>query len=524
MGSTYRMFTQEVLDEFVDLLKEWPNSFYEIDGAEYTVSPFLTFYFAYEPERYLDISSRMIEVHEMFERLLGYPYKVATHPDSERPHPYGSKRLGDLREWARKKPLHRGFVFNFTDEKNHRSSPTTAGYFWRTGHLGDGITDYSSIQLYYRWQWWLDNQEAWRRFVLEAIEKLQPEQVYSGFAMANPLEFGTRSEVTTWDRALTPHFYGLDTDYPFSMTLAPQLPSGIRPPTWGFFLSDIWREKLSLERADVREALADPRVRIEESSCGQWIELGPQPELYPVEDGAPELPVLLNRLLRPLRHPKLGLLGFGEWDGDPNERFTLADSQRWLARFDEDSDWPTPQARGWAPDAPRVEPAASHVLGGEPCPRAGWWRTAARQNSREHFEQGDSMPSFHTDTTHGSTLWQWDTDQREPAAMPQEPARTATSGEPAPRAGQWQVVGNPSVLFCACDLGEPLPAYQGRSISWQWIEQPTPGLRAKSGQPCPYPGVWSCEDWPSGEQTFMHGVPLPEVEGRTVTWRLLKAL
>ncbi|WP_211342541.1 hypothetical protein, partial [Azoarcus indigens] len=57
---------------------------------------------------------------------------------------------------------------------------------------------------------------------------------------------------------------------------------------------------------------------------------------------------------------------------------------------------------------------------------------------------------------------------------------------------------------------------------WQWIEQPGTGLRATSGQPCPYPGVWSCEDWPTGEQTFMHGVPLPQVEGRNVTWKLVR--
>lgn len=356
MSTVAREMSDEDVMGMVADLKKWPSVGNDNGDYEIAVMPFLTFYFTYEPSRYLDTSLAMIEVHEAFERLLGNPYTIATHPDSGRPYPYGSNRLGNLREWARKTPLGEFFVFKFTDEKIHRSSPTTAGYFWRSDHLSDGIIDYSSIQLYYRWQWWLDHKDEWRNFVLETIEKLQPEQVYSGFAIANPLEFGTRAEVTTWDRALTPHFYGLDTDYPFSMTSNPQLPSGIRPPTWGFFLSDVWRAKLALERADIRQALADPRIRIDDTDCGQWIELGPQPELYPVEEGLPALPVLLNGILRPLRHPRLGLLGFGEWDGDPNERFTLADSQRWLARFDDDSDWPTPAQRKRSPESPRSAP------------------------------------------------------------------------------------------------------------------------------------------------------------------------
>ncbi|CAD5106668.1 type VI immunity family protein [Zestomonas carbonaria] len=340
MSTTQREISDEDIAGMVEDLRQWPSVAHDNGEYELAVMPFITIYFTYDPAHYLEASLTMIEVHESFERLLGHPYKIATHPDSERPHPYGSKRLGDLREWAHKIKKDKALTFDFSDEKNYRSSPTHAGYFWRNASRDYGESDYSNIQFYYRWQWWLDNRDAWRRFVLDTIERLKPEQVYSGFAMANPLEFGMRSEVTVWDRALAPHFYGLDTDYPFNMKRTPQLPSGIRPPTWGFFLSDIWREKLSLDRDAVRAALPDPRIRIDDLDCGQWIELGPRPELYPVEEGVPELPALLNRLLRPLRHSTLDLLGSGEWDGDPNVRFNLADSQRWLARFDDDSDWP----------------------------------------------------------------------------------------------------------------------------------------------------------------------------------------
>ncbi|WP_152623838.1 T6SS immunity protein Tli4 family protein [Pseudomonas sp. PI1] len=51
------------------------------------------------------------------------------------------------------------------------------------------------------------------------------------------------------------------------------------------------------------------------------------------------------------------------------------------------------------------------------------------------------------------------------------------------------------------------------------------GLRVTSGTPCPWPGVWTCEEAPQlGAQTIAHGVPMPSVEGKAVTWRLLRGL
>ncbi|WP_424082840.1 hypothetical protein [Pseudomonas sp.] len=97
-------------------------------------------------------------------------------------------------------------------------------------------------------------------------------------------------------------------------------------------LADHWREKLGLAREQTRAALAHPRIGVTELHSGQWIELGEQPDLYPVENGVLERPMRLNKLLKPIRYDDLGLLGFGQWDGDPNERFTDADSRRRMAR------------------------------------------------------------------------------------------------------------------------------------------------------------------------------------------------
>lgn len=357
MSTSHPLIDDDDLSGMIDDLKKWPHTSIGYGDFELSTTLFLTFYFSYQPAHCLQTTLAMIEVKEAFEKLLGHPFTIATHPHSERPHSYGSKRLGDIREWARLIPVEKTFSAKFTDEKNHQSSPLHSAYLWRTADWRDGGEDYSSIQFYYRWQWWLENKDAWRRFMLDAIGRLKPAQVYSGFSMGNPLEFGMRAETAVWDRALAPHFYGLDTDYPFGMSLTPQLPSGIRPPTWGFFLSDIWRNKASLSSEDVIAQLADPRIRIDALSGGHWIELGPQPELYPVEDGVPALPVLLNRLLRRIRHPQLDLVGFAR-----AARFRLrAGGTRWRKTSHAATSRPT-TSRHPSPRTPRAGASSGNAI------------------------------------------------------------------------------------------------------------------------------------------------------------------
>lgn len=410
MSTTGKLFTTEELEEFISFLEEWPNCEYGDDTAMFSVSPFVTFYFSYDPQRHLDASLTMIDTLEAFEALSGKPFTIATHPDSERPHPYGSKKLGNLRDWAKKKRVDEDFLFKLTDEPNHRSSPATAAYCWRAALWPGQRNGYSYVQLYYRWQWWLDNREAWRRFVLKTIDTLNADQVYSGFALANPLEFGSRSEVSVWERALAEHFFGLDIDYPYAMKhLADGLPFGIRPPTWGFFLSDNWRTKLGCTRDELRGRLHNPAIHLTECQHGIWIELGSKPDLYPVKNGVPELPAILNRALKPIRHQKLDLTGFGQWDGDPNARFGRDDTQRWLARFDETGNWPRPNVS--VQHATGSRPAS--VPAGSPCPTAGWWFTPALPHSRRYFQAGEAFPES-TGSDYGSAFWQWDVDQSDP--------------------------------------------------------------------------------------------------------------
>ena len=514
MSTTHNLFDEEEREEFIEGLKEWPNTDWGTDEARHSVSPFISFYFPPGPDNHQEAALLMVDIHEAFEQLLGKPYTIGTHPISERPHPYGSSRLPDLREQAKKASRSEDFVFKFTDEKNHASSPTTAGYFWRTWFIRyEGRrTEYSYILFYYRWQWWLENREAWRRFVLKTIDLLKAHQVYSGFAMANPLQFGTRSAITTWERALAPSFYGLDIDFPFGMQS--ELLNGIRPPTWAFLLADHWREKLDLTREQVRAALAHPRISITELHSGQWIELGEQPELYPVEQGVPELPMLLNKLLKPIRYDDLGLLGFGQWDGDPNERFTDADSRRWMARFDTDSDWPTPAARFKRP--PEISPAQVSskvmplsIVSGMACTQSGLWFVPDQAYSRRAFKQGDILPALASESGDEAVFWQRDLDQT--------PSNFANSLEPAPRAGRWEMELDRCVV-CEVTLNERLPLHQGQVVRWIWAVS---GLRARSGEPCPYPGLWVCEYKPRTLQLFDDEPQMPWVGGEKVVWRWL---
>lgn len=104
------------------------------------------------------------------------------------------------------------------------------------------------------------------------------------------------------------------------------LADGIRPPTWGFLLSETLRKKLDLRRDQIKLSLQHPRIRINELDSGLWSELGEEPSVYLVEGGVPELPALLNKLLKPIRNDHMALPRFGQWDGNPNESFNDADS------------------------------------------------------------------------------------------------------------------------------------------------------------------------------------------------------
>lgn len=220
--------------------------------------------------------------------------------------------------------------------------------------------------------------------------------------------------------------------------------------------------------------------------------------------------MLLNKLIKPIRFDYLDLLGFGQWDGDPNERFTDADSRRWMARFDPDSDWPTPATRLIKPP---VTPAQTSnnttplsVVMGMACTQTGWWLVPGQAYSRRAFKQGDILPAFASDSGDDRVFWQRDLDQT--------PSAFANSYEPAPRAGRREMERDRCV-DCEVKLNERLPLHQGQVVRWLWAVS---GLHAHSGEPCPYHGLWVCEYKPRTLQLFEDEAQMPWIDGEKVVW------
>ncbi|MBF8768132.1 hypothetical protein IR009_23380 [Pseudomonas putida] len=278
------------------------------------------------------------------------------------------------------------------------------------------------------------------------------------------------------------------------------LPSGLRPPTWGFFLSDNWRVKLGLKRQQILAALDQPIITITDCGNGQWIELGPQPDLYPVEKGIPRLPAKLAQLLRPVLHQRLELPDI-DIDQSHERRLTAG----WASRF------------GNAQDAEQSDLTQRGSDGF--CPRTGWWRSLQGEGARIHIRAGDILPSNIPGSARRIYHWQWCEDQRGLPIPDPEPARGAFSDEPAPRAGYWQALDAPTVS-CRTEIGNALPRHQNASVLWCWVGMERDPYAKPSGDICRHPGLWFCEDHPTEARHFDAGQPLPQLEGQDVYWLL----
>ncbi|AGR69716.1 type VI immunity family protein [Burkholderia pseudomallei] len=174
----------------------------------------------------------------------------------------------------------------------------------------------------------------------------------------------------------------------------------IKSINWYTLLGDLFVERLGGDAA-LRQALDRDDIGIERINHCVLVRAGPFPRLGAPEEGLPEPYVFVNKVLRVLRNPKPDGLHLYEPDL-PN-----ADSKNaraWEARFD------LPGAPS-IPEPPKIVPEPRgkrrpSVLGGEPCPEAGWWYTAAKQGSERFFEQGEVMPVIEG-SQWGTTHWKW---------------------------------------------------------------------------------------------------------------------
>jgi len=65
----------------------------------------------------------------------------------------------------------------------------------------------------------------------------------------------------------------------------------------------------------------------------------------------------------------------------------------------------SPNDPSYSPGSPASTARETLVAGGEPCPKAGWWLTAAQLGSRRYFEKGEVMPVI-KGSSFGDTYWQ----------------------------------------------------------------------------------------------------------------------
>lgn len=445
--STSELFLQH--EEVEDFIRETLSDdfLYKIgeDDSAIGLCPYISFYIYHTPDDYLPLVDKMVAIYKAFEQLIDEPFQIVWKDDTQEWLLAGDKRLPNLDDFpalARKQQEDlRPFWIRASDQE---SSSATARWAF-CAKVDNGGIRYTTLKLTFRHKWYNRNKARWNSFVKDCLVQLQPEHCYSGFEIGNGgfnILGAYESEVL--ERICADYFYAMDIDHlstmahhsfyyhrddplfdpealeglenlPEKYTDPTDLGAGLRPPTWCFLLTPFWLAQLGKTEAEVRIELEDPCIEITaipfavgphnpNGEIGLWIRLG-ELDLHPVENGVPELLVRANRLIRPIRCDDLNLLTLDAWDDDPNPRFDDESSQRWMRRFDDDSDWP---------DANRRKPAApprahSNVTSNTPCPAAGWWFTPAQTNSRRYFKRGEIMPSVGGD--YGDTFWQWSPDQ-----------------------------------------------------------------------------------------------------------------
>jgi hypothetical protein len=124
--------------------------------------------------------------------------------------------------------------------------------------------------------------------------------------------------------------------------------------------------------------------------------------------GARQRACAVNRLIRPIRCDYLKLLTLDPWDDDPNPRFDFESSQRWMRRFDRNSEWPDLDTR-LKHTPPEKRTAALRCMPNERVPQSGLWWTPAIKGAggQRQFEAGQSFPSIE-ETDWGKVIWYLD--------------------------------------------------------------------------------------------------------------------
>ena len=399
----------EIIDIVEDSIDNDYLSVFGIDDDKYGLCPYISFYIYHDKSEAMAVAKKVVDIFQEFETLIDEPFKKKYKTKTQVWLGVNDSRLpADLLVEAedafkRRKNL----WFGATDIKATTATPrwSIAGVVER-----DPSLNYTTLKMVFRHKWYNQNKATWHQFVDTCVERLQPEQCYSGFEVnSGPLGVMGNYEAETMERTLADYFYGMDIDHHLSngyhsheskngVFLPNELGTGLRTPTWCFMLSPYWLNKLGKTETELRDELDDPRITITaypypknahnpEGINGLWIQLG-ELDLHPVAKGKPKLLVMANDLIKPIRCDQLKLTSLDAWDDDPNPRFDHFSGINWMRRFDEDQNWLNHRC----PDSP-LPPGIYEVKPGQSVPKSGVWSALNEPELAErHLEAGQQVP------------------------------------------------------------------------------------------------------------------------------------
>ena len=394
-------------------------------GGVYGIGPYVSFYVYHSAEEAPQLINKFIEIFNEFNQIKNEEWISFKHPvkDIFVKSENAQMLLADLEQTCQKQYARDDFLsFAATASDDTEISSAVWAYYFRVTPYTD---TYSVLKMNFRYAWYIasqDNKEKWNQFVERCIDKLKPRHTYSGFeiAQAASLHLGSY-EINSLEKIVTQAFYGVDIDHPSfngsnthddpdGYINERKLGSGIRTPVWSFLLDPYWITKLDKTAEEIKayfnrfKEVEIKEVEYPENQTGLWIRLG-ELSMYPVEDGVPVLPVYANALIKPIRCDELKLVGYAQWDDDPNEHLSYEEGIAWMRRFDEDSSWPEGKRVNKVSNL-SLEEEKLKVKGGEPCPQTGYWQTPARPDLRQYFEEGDILPIF-SELDWGEVYWYW---------------------------------------------------------------------------------------------------------------------
>lgn len=409
------LLENDELKEWTDLLKQGNFGYSEIDDWIWGLHIFFSLYFFEHPT--MEKRERVYALCERFVALTGDELKLIYFGRGG-VHKLGSK-YGQIRGKKENANKDETFYLSLVSADSENDS---AGFDFDAKVAADeqqkrwdlSQNKYSFLRIGVPAGWFEgDHRATVLALVAEAADQLSAHQGYGGYGWALPMSNHAFLDFEATEHHFAHEFYGLDIDKPFYMCSGHSekwsLEKGLRAPSWMTFVGDDWLSKLGGAAAVTERLLTHPEVRVQPYAGGVVVQAGESPDLYPVDDGVPEVMMHVAEILKPVRARSLNLLSYARFDGDEeidHVFFDLNKSARWLGRYDRDSDWPTPERR--KPRLAAQTPTTKRLRGlpGEEVPASGLWWTPALSGDagRRQFEAGQRFPDTQF-TDYGAVIW-----------------------------------------------------------------------------------------------------------------------